>query len=136
LHLGGRRFDRLGFYMEPTVFDDVDPRLALAREEIFGPVLTVMLFNTQDEAISIAPSVSYGLSARIWSCDVASGYALARQLRVGEVTVNPAPPYGVGPAASAEPFGQSGFGVEGGLEGLRQYTRWKAIHSLPTARAE
>jgi acyl-CoA reductase-like NAD-dependent aldehyde dehydrogenase len=134
LAVGGQRLNRKGFYMEPTVFDDVQVDQSIAREEIFGPVLAVIPFETLDDALSIAHSVCYGLSARIWTRDVASGYAMARRLRAGEVTVNAAPPSGpgVGPSSAVEPFGQSGFGIEGGLEGLRQYTRCKAIHiNLP-----
>jgi len=137
LRVGGRRADRRGYFMEATVFDGVRVNHPVACEEIFGPVMAVMPFSTREEALSIAHSVNYGLSARIWTRDVAKGYALARQLRAGEVTVNAAPVTqpGVGPAASTEPFGRSGFGVEGGLEGLRQYTRCKAIHiNLPAER--
>jgi acyl-CoA reductase-like NAD-dependent aldehyde dehydrogenase len=139
LRVGGRRLERRGFFIEPTVFDDVGSDQPIAREEVFGPVLTVTPFNTMDEAISIAHAVDYGLSARIWSRDLATGYSLARRLRAGEVTVNAAPASapGVGAASATEPFGQSGFGIEGGLEGLRQYTRLKAIHmNLPLDGAE
>jgi acyl-CoA reductase-like NAD-dependent aldehyde dehydrogenase len=130
LRLGGRQLHRRGFYIEPTVFDHVRPDMQIAREEVFGPVLTVFGFHTLEEAVSLAHSVSYGLSARIWTRDLAKAYSLSRRLRVGEVTVasGQLQDLGVGPAAATEPFGHSGFGVEGGFAGLRQYTRRKAIH--------
>jgi acyl-CoA reductase-like NAD-dependent aldehyde dehydrogenase len=131
---GGKRLERRGYFVAPTVFDDVRPEMPIAREEVFGPVLSVLRFRTMDEAMEIANSVDYGLSARIWTRDVATGYMLARRLKAGEVTINAATPsgFGVGAASATEPFGQSGFGVEGGLEGLRQYTRCRAIHiNLP-----
>lgn len=138
LRTGGRRLQRPGYFVEPTVFDDVQLDQPIACEEIFGPVLSVIRFESAEEAIAIAHAVNYGLSARIWTRDVALGYALARRLRAGEITINATVPQapGVGAASATEPFGQSGFGVEGGLEGLRQYTRLKAVHinlpSIPT----
>jgi acyl-CoA reductase-like NAD-dependent aldehyde dehydrogenase len=136
LRSGGKRFERQGFYVQPTVFDGAAADMALTQEEIFGPVLSVTAFRTSEEALGLAHCVPYGLAARIWTSDLARGYALARTLRAGEVTVNAGPPRvaGVGAGASSEPFGQSGFGVEGGLDGLRQYTRRKAIHiNLPAS---
>ncbi len=134
LRTGGHRYERRGYFMAPTVFDRVRDDQAIAREEIFGPVLSVMTFDGAAQALEIAHRVDYGLSARIWTGNVATAYALARHLRAGEVTVNAtcATVPGVGAASATEPFGQSGFGVEGGLEGVRQYTRLKAIHiNLP-----
>jgi len=130
LRAGGQRLARRGYFLEPTVFDDVRCEMPVAREEIFGPVLSVLTFDTVEEAVSIAHAVDYGLSARIWTRDVGVGYRLARTLRAGDVTVNSTVPTApsVGAASSTEPFGLSGFGVEGGLEGLRQYTRMKSIH--------
>lgn len=135
LRAGGRRLERRGYFLEPTVFDHVRPDTPIASEEIFGPVLSVLTFDTAAEAIELAHSVEYGLSARIWTRDTGLGYQLARELRAGEVTINAGVPSapGVGAAAATEPFGHSGFGVEGGLEGVRQYTRLKSIHlNLPS----
>jgi acyl-CoA reductase-like NAD-dependent aldehyde dehydrogenase len=138
MRVGGRRLDRRGYFVEPTVFDQVKPDDAIASEEIFGPILSVLRFETVEEAVELAHHVDYGLSARIWTRNAALGYQLARELRAGEVTVNAGVPGapGVGAAAATEPFGQSGFGVEGGLEGLRQYTRLKSIHmNLPSRQS-
>ncbi len=77
-----------GFYVEPTVFDGVTPRMKIAREEIFGPVLATITFKTVDEAIKIANDVVYGLAAAVWTKDLKTAHHVARSLRSGVVYVN------------------------------------------------
>lgn len=121
---GGRpRGLDVGFYLEPTVMTDVSPDSHLAQEEVFGPVLAVLTYETDDEAVRIANNSQYGLSGAIWAADTDRGLDVARQLRTGQVTIN-----GCGPGDA--PFGgfnQSGLGREGGTMGVRQYMEPKAI---------
>ena len=90
LTLGGQRVrkDTGGFYVEPTIFDGVQPRMTIAREEIFGPVLATLTFRTVDEALEIANNVIYGLAAGIWTRDIHTAHRVARALRAGTVYVN------------------------------------------------
>jgi acyl-CoA reductase-like NAD-dependent aldehyde dehydrogenase len=115
-----------GFYVEPTVFGDVDPASELGQVEVFGPVLSLMRFQTEEEALQIANSTSYGLASYIWTNDVARINRLVPRLEAGGVYVN-----GASPVTGCElPFGGvgiSGFGREGGLEGLLEFVRTKAV---------
>jgi 4-guanidinobutyraldehyde dehydrogenase/NAD-dependent aldehyde dehydrogenase len=88
--LGGRRAreDSGGFYVEPTVFDAVTPRMKIAREEIFGPVLATLTFRTVEEALRIANDVIYGLVAAVWTRDITTAHRVARALRAGTVYIN------------------------------------------------
>ncbi len=119
-----------GFYVAPHVFERVDPRQPLAREEIFGPVLAVLSFRDDDEAVRLANDTIYGLSAIAWTRDLKRGHRLAAGIRAGSITIN----------ATAQPKGgvsegvlavgghkQSGIGVEGGLAGLEAYTTSSAV---------
>ena len=122
--VGGKR-DAPGFWVEPVVFGDVQPAMTIAREEIFGPVLSVIRFETFDEAVRIADATEYGLSAGVWTRDVKKAHALAAALRAGTVWINS---YNVYDAAS--PYGgtkQSGFGRENGEEVLRELTQVKSV---------
>jgi aldehyde dehydrogenase (NAD+) len=108
-----------GFWHAPTYFTDVTPAHRIAREEIFGPVLSVLTFRTPDEAVELANNTRYGLSAGVWTDKGAKAFALARRLRAGVVWANTFNQFD--PAA---PFGgmrESGFGREGGMAGLREY---------------
>ena len=113
-----------GFYFEPTILTDVTPDSHIAQEEVFGPVLTVLRYRDDNDAIAIANNSQYGLSGGVWGADVDRAVAVARRIRTGQIAVN-----GCGPGGA--PFGgfkQSGFGREGGgLVGLRQYMEPKAI---------
>ncbi|MFC4591373.1 aldehyde dehydrogenase family protein [Sphaerisporangium corydalis] len=115
-----------GFFVQPTIFDDVPPGSDISHEEIFGPVLCVTGFSDADEAIALANGTPYGLSAGVWTQNVGLAQRLIRELRVGQVFVN-----NYSAAGAVElPFGgykKSGFGREKGFQALREYTRCKAV---------
>ncbi|MGD9529913.1 MAG: aldehyde dehydrogenase family protein, partial [Pseudonocardia sp.] len=108
-----------GLFFPPTVFSGVEPTMRVAREEIFGPVLSVLTFRTPDEAVAKANDTAYGLSAGVWTEKGAKALWTAQRLRAGVVWANtfnrfdPASPFGG--------FGESGFGREGGRAGLAAY---------------
>jgi aldehyde dehydrogenase (NAD+) len=115
-----------GYYLKPTIFDEVPPNHYLAQEEIFGPVLTVSTFETEEEAIEIANGTQYGLVAGVWTENGGRAHRVADQLQCGQVFINH---YGAG-GGIAQPFGgykKSGFGREKGLEALRNYTQLKNV---------
>ncbi|SON58651.1 Geranial dehydrogenase [Mycobacterium simulans] len=122
---GGRPagFD-VGFYYEPTILTDVDPDSTVAQEEVFGPVLSVLRYRDDDDAVAIANNSRYGLSGAVWGADVDRAVGVARRIRTGQIAVN-----GCGPGDA--PFGGfklSGFGREGGgIGGLYQYMEPMAI---------
>ncbi|HET9242853.1 MAG TPA: aldehyde dehydrogenase [Gaiella sp.] len=127
LHLGGSRVreDTGGYYVEPTIFDAVSNDMTIAREEIFGPVLSAISFGELDEAITIANDTIYGLSAGIWTDDVNVAHKAARAIRAGIVWVNT---FDAGDISS--PFGgfkQSGFGRDKSIHALDKFTDLKAI---------
>jgi len=119
-----------GFYVPPTIFADVAPNHRIAQEEIFGPVLSVISFQDEAEAVRIANGTVYGLSAILWTKDLGRAHRLALNLCAGSIVINAtAKPEG-GPAEGVIPSGglkQSGFGVEGGLEGLVAYSSPSAV---------
>jgi acyl-CoA reductase-like NAD-dependent aldehyde dehydrogenase len=120
-----------GWYVRPTLFADVDNTMRIAREEIFGPVLSVIPYADDGDAIRIADDSDYGLSGSVWTADVDRGLAVARRVRTGSFGVNQ--PYSMDPAA---PFGgmkASGIGRELGREGLDGYLELKAISVAPPA---
>jgi acyl-CoA reductase-like NAD-dependent aldehyde dehydrogenase len=122
---GGKRLERDGYFVAPTVFGDVDHDSSLAREEIFGPVLSVLRFHDEDEVVAKANDSDFGLSAYVHTRDGARAQRVARQLEVGTVIVNGFP--GMSPGA---PFGgvkQSGFGREGGRAGIEEFLRRKNV---------
>jgi gamma-glutamyl-gamma-aminobutyraldehyde dehydrogenase len=127
LKLGGRRVraESGGFYVEPTVFDQVAPEMALAREEVFGPVLAVTRFKEPDEAIRLANGTVYGLAAGLWTRDVSLAHRAAREIKAGLVWVN-----GWDACDITMPFGgfkQSGFGRDRSLHALYKYADLKSV---------
>jgi len=123
---GGRPagFDK-GWFVEPTVFADVDNKMTIAQEEIFGPVLAVIPYDSQEDAVRIANESDYGLAGSVWTSDVGAGLEIAKQVRTGTYGVN-------GSSMNfAAPFGgfkQSGVGRELGPEGLEAYLEPKGIN--------
>jgi acyl-CoA reductase-like NAD-dependent aldehyde dehydrogenase len=121
----GELFD-MGPYVEPTIFTGVDNRMAIAREEIFGPVLAVIPYDSVSEAISMANDTIYGLAASIWGRDVQAAIGVAQRIRAGTVWINDHHTL-----SGYAPFGgykQSGFGREMSEYGLKEYTEAKRVH--------
>ncbi|MFD6222328.1 aldehyde dehydrogenase [Nocardia asteroides] len=127
--VGGGRPEGLdrGWYVEPTIFADVDPNARIAQEEVFGPVLTVHTFDTEAEAIAIANNSDYGLNGSVFAADPAHALAVARHIRTGTVEVNGTP---AGFFAPLGGFKNSGIGREAGLEGFDAYIECKS-YGLP-----
>ena len=114
-----------GFFIEPTIFGDVNNDMRIAREEIFGPVLSMIAFDDVEEAVQQANSNPYGLAAAVWTRDIKKAHHISRQLRAGTVWINT---YGLMDAAL--PFGgykQSGFGRELGAHAVEHYTELKTV---------
>ncbi|MBI2892882.1 MAG: aldehyde dehydrogenase family protein [Deltaproteobacteria bacterium] len=115
-----------GFYVEPTIFADVDNRARIAQEEIFGPVLTVIPFEGEEEAVRIANDTPYGLAGAVWTRDVFRGIRVLRQIRAGILWLNT-----YHPTYNEAPWGgykQSGFGRELGPYGIEHYLETKQIN--------
>ncbi|GAM11489.1 3-succinoylsemialdehyde-pyridine dehydrogenase [Geobacter sp. OR-1] len=113
-----------GYYVQPTVFGRVTPDMTIAREEIFGPVLSIMTYRNEDEAVAIANGTNYGLAAAVWSSDPARAERMARRLKAGQVDING------GSFNLLAPFGgykQSGIGRELGKYGLEEFLEVKAM---------
>ena len=131
--LGGTALDLgLGQFMAPTILSGVQPDMAVAREEVFGPVLSVLTFETTDEAIRIANAIDYGLSAGVWSRDFDTCLTIGRKVRAGTVWMNT-----FMDGASELPFGgyrQSGLGRELGRHAVEDYTETKTLNMHMGAR--
>lgn len=115
-----------GFYVEPTIFADVDPKACIAQEEIFGPVLCVIPFDSEEEAVQIANDTRYGLAGAVWTRDVFRGIRVLKQIRAGILWLNT-----YHPTYNEAPWGgykQSGFGRELGRYGLEHYLETKQIN--------
>lgn len=113
-----------GYYVTPTVFGRVTPEMTIAREEIFGPVLSILTYRDEDDAVRIAESTPYGLAAAVWSRDVGRAEKVARRLRSGQVDING------GTFNPLAPFGgckQSGYGRELGTYGLEEFLMLKSL---------
>lgn len=130
LLLGGGRPQggefKKGYWVEPTVFGDVEPSMRIAREEIFGPVMSIMRFKTEAEAISKANSVDLGLTGAVWTQDISRALRVAQAIDAGYIWVN-----GVGTHFTGVPYGglkNSGIGREEGLGELLSYTEEKVIN--------
>ena len=122
---GGSRHGDKGFFVQPTLFSGVKDDMAIAREEIFGPVMSVLTFKDTDDIVARANNTSFGLAAAVWTRDVGKAHYLAKKIKAGTVWINC---YDVFDAAA--PFGgykMSGMGRELGEEGLRAYTETKTV---------
>jgi aldehyde dehydrogenase (NAD+) len=127
--VGGRRLEEgalaAGHFVEPTIFTDVNDTMQIAREEIFGPVISTLPFDTVEEAITRANNTPYGLAAGVFTRDVSKAHRIARALRAGSVWVNTY--HGLDPAVPFGGYKMSGYGREGGVEHLESYVNTKAI---------
>ena len=132
LQCGGNRLDKgdyqYGFFMEPTIFTDVDPKMRIAQEEIFGPVVSIIPCEDFDDAVAIANNIEYGLSSAIYTRDVNKAFTAMRDLYAGITYIN-------APTIGAEvhlPFGgtkATGNGHrEGGIGAIDFYTEWKSVY--------
>lgn len=130
---GGRIHSELGsgWYVEPTIFEGVDPGMRLFQEEVFGPILAVTTFETEDEAVALANDTQYGLAASLYTLDIRRAQRVSRRIRAGTVSVN-----GFSEGDITAPFGGyklSGFGGrDKGLEAFDQYTQTKVIWYMNT----
>ena len=113
-----------GFYVRPTVFSQVDPESAIAQEEIFGPVLAIIPYDDEDEAVRIANDTIYGLSGAVWSGDEERAIDVAARIRTGQISINGG---AYNPLAPFGGFKQSGHGRENGRYGLEEYLSAKAL---------
>ncbi|GAB18511.1 putative aldehyde dehydrogenase [Gordonia effusa NBRC 100432] len=113
-----------GYFVTPTVFTGVTNDMTIAREEIFGPVLGVIAYDTVEEAIAIANDSDYGLAGSVWTTDIARGVEIAKQVRTGTYGINW---YAIDPASPFGGYKNSGIGRENGREGLESYLEHKSI---------
>lgn len=126
LVLGGGRPEGLdkGWFVEPTIFADVDNRSTIARKEIFGPVLSVIPYGTEDEAVALANDSDYGLAGSVWTSDVEHGAEIAARVRTGTYAINW---YAFDPCAPFGGYKNSGLGRENGPEGVDAYCEQKSV---------
>lgn len=122
---GGKRPETLppeatGYYLAPTVLVDVTQDMAIAQEEVFGPVVVVMPFDSEDEAVRMANATRFGLAGAVWTQDPARAHRVAARLRAGTVWINSYKAINV--MSPFGGFGESGFGRSSGIEGLKEYT--------------
>jgi acyl-CoA reductase-like NAD-dependent aldehyde dehydrogenase len=119
--------DTGGFYIQPTIFHGVSNDMRIAREEIFGPVLSVIGFETEEEAVRIANDSEYGLAAGLWTANLARAHRVSAALRCGTVSVNV---YGTDAPELTVPFGGykgSGFGRDKSLHAIDKYVQLKTV---------
>jgi acyl-CoA reductase-like NAD-dependent aldehyde dehydrogenase len=118
-----------GYFVKPTVFGKVDPKSTIAQEEIFGPVLSIITYQDEDDAVRIANDTIYGLAGGVWSKDEARAQRVARRMRAGQIDING------GPFNMNAPFGgfkQSGHGREAGKYGLEEFLEYKSLQLRPS----
>jgi len=113
-----------GNYVIPTVFADVTNDMAIAQEEVFGPVLVMIKYSSVDEAIDIANDTPYGLAAAVWAGDKDKATAIARKIRAGQCSINGGEPNHEAPFGG---YKESGNGREFGIEGMHEYCEIKAM---------
>lgn len=128
---GGGRPEGLdnGFFIQPTVFADVDNKMTIAQEEIFGPVLAIIPYDTEEDAIAIANDSVYGLAGSVWTTDVPKGIKISQQIRTGTYGINW---YAFDPGSPFGGYKNSGIGRENGPEGVEHFTQQKSV-LLPMA---
>ena len=117
-----------GYYVKPTVFGQVQPKSTIGQEEVFGPVLSIITYKDEEDAIRIANDTIYGLAGGVWSADTAHAQKVARRLRAGQIDING------GPFNMSAPFGgfkQSGHGREAGVYGLEEFLEYKSLQLKP-----
>lgn len=124
---GGEALDLgCGQFISPAIFGDVRPDMAISREEIFGPVLTITPFDTIEEAIALANDTEYGLAASVWTTTLDTAMKVTRRVRAGRFWVNTT--LAGGPELPIGGFKQSGWGREAGVYGVEEYTQIKSVH--------
>lgn len=123
---GGGRPEGLdgGFFVEPTVFADVNNSMTIAQEEIFGPVLSIIAYDTEDDAIKIANDSVYGLAGSVWTSDVPRGIEISKKIRTGTYAINW---YAFDPCCPFGGYKNSGIGRENGKEGVEHFTQQKSV---------
>jgi aldehyde dehydrogenase (NAD+) len=119
-----------GWFVAPTVFGKVDPKSTIAQEEIFGPVLSIITYDNDDDAVRIANDSIYGLAAAVWSADDARAQRVARRVRAGQIDINGGP---FNPLAPFGGFKQSGIGREFGRFGLEEFLEPKSLQLKPAS---
>jgi len=118
-----RKVDGKGHFVEPTIFDGVSNEMRIAREEVFGPVLAVIPFDGEEEAVRIANDTPYGLAASLWTDSLSRAHRVARRLRAGTVSVNTVD--AISPMTPFGGFKQSGVGRDLSLHSFDKYTALK-----------
>ncbi len=121
-----------GYFVKPTVFGKVDSSMTIAREEIFGPVLSILTYKDEDDAVRIANDSVYGLAGTIWSKDEERAKRVARRVRAGQIDINGGP---FNPLAPFGGFKQSGRGRESGVYGLEEFLEYKSLQLRPAKAA-
>ena len=114
-----------GWYVEPTIFTDVRSEMELFREEVFGPVLAVMRFHDEDEAVRIANDTRYGLAAGVWTQDTARSIRLAERIDAGTVYVNTY--RSVSTLSPVGGYKHSGYGRENGIDAIKEFLQVKSV---------
>jgi aldehyde dehydrogenase (NAD+) len=125
---GGERADigtGKGYFVKPTIFDDVDPNMRIAKEEIFGPVLATIRFKDAEDAVAKGNQTVYGLAAAVWTRDISKAHRIARAIKAGTVWINTYNLYD--PALPFGGFKESGFGRDQGKDALEKYTQTKSV---------
>jgi acyl-CoA reductase-like NAD-dependent aldehyde dehydrogenase len=125
LNLGGSRVGDVGYFVQPTIFSGVSNDMTIAREEIFGPVLSIIPFKDEDDAVRKGNATEYGLASAVWTRDASRAHRVARALKAGRVWINTYAE--TDPVMSMGGYKQSGYGRENGAESIEAYTQTKSV---------